>query len=81
MVIVIDPEALRRKYLEERRKRLRADGIDQYIRIADHFREYLEDPYLPVVERDPKTDHVTFAFVGGGRRTCHGRPPPRGRGR
>src|SRR5215472_871278 len=66
MVIVIDPEALRRKYLEERRKRLRADGIDQYIRIADHFPEYLEDPYLPVVERDPKTDHVTFAFVGGG---------------
>jgi cyclohexanone monooxygenase len=66
VAIVIDPEALRRKYREERDKRLRADGIDQYIRIADHFPGYLQDPYLPVVERDPKTDHVTVAFVGGG---------------
>ncbi len=66
MTAVIDPEVFRRKYLEERDKRLRADGIDQYIRIADHFPEYLDDPYMPVVNREPKTDHVTFAFVGGG---------------
>ncbi|MDP1632382.1 MAG: NAD(P)/FAD-dependent oxidoreductase [Caulobacter sp.] len=26
----------------------------------------MEDPYTPRVERAPKTDHVTFAFVGGG---------------
>ena len=66
MAAVLDPEALRRKYREERDKRLRADGIDQYIRIADHFPEYLEDPYMPVQKREPKTDHVTFAFIGGG---------------
>ena len=66
MTAVIDPEALRQKYREERDKRLRPDGIDQYIRIADHFPEYLEHPYESVVEREPKTDHVTFAFVGGG---------------
>jgi cation diffusion facilitator CzcD-associated flavoprotein CzcO len=66
MATVIDPEALRQKYREERDKRLRPDGIDQYVRIADHFPEYLEDPYMPVVEREPKTDHVTFAFIGGG---------------
>ena len=64
--IVIDPEALRHKYREERDKRLRPDGIDQYIRIADRFPDYLDDPYMPVVDREPKTDHVTFAFVGGG---------------
>ncbi len=27
---------------------------------------YLEDPYTPVVEREPLTDHVTVAFIGGG---------------
>jgi cation diffusion facilitator CzcD-associated flavoprotein CzcO len=66
MSVVIDAEALRRKYREERDKRIRPDGIDQYIRIAEHFPEYLDDPYMPVVEREPKTDHVTFTFVGGG---------------
>jgi cyclohexanone monooxygenase len=64
--MVIDSEALRQKYREEREKRLRADGMDQYIRIGDRFPEYLADPYMPVVQRDPKTDHVTVAFVGGG---------------
>src|SRR6516225_6149666 len=66
MSAVIDTEALRRKYAEEREKRIRPDGIDQYIRIADQFPKYLEDPYMPVVGREPKTDHVTFAFIGGG---------------
>ncbi|MFT3814006.1 MAG: NAD(P)/FAD-dependent oxidoreductase [Acidovorax sp.] len=62
----IDKEALRRKYLEERDKRLRPDGNDQYLRIAGQFSGYLDDPYTPRAERAPKTDHVTFAFVGGG---------------
>ena len=62
----IDKEALRRKYREERDKRLRADGNAQYLRIDDRFAHYLDDPYTPVVEREPLQDHVTFAFVGGG---------------
>jgi hypothetical protein len=62
----IDKEALRRKYAEERDKRLRPDGNDQYIEIKDQLGHYLEDPYVPVQERDPVTDHVTFAFIGGG---------------
>ncbi len=66
MTAVIDAVALREKYREEREKRLRPDGIDQYVRIADLFPEYLQDPYLPVLEREPKNDHVAFAFVGGG---------------
>src|SRR5579864_4723396 len=66
MLAAIDAEALRRKYREERDKRIRPDGIDQYIRIADQFPEYLDDPYVPVVEHEPKTDHVTFTFIGGG---------------
>jgi cation diffusion facilitator CzcD-associated flavoprotein CzcO len=62
----IDKDAIRERYRAERDKRLRTDGNDQYTRIAGLFDEYLEDPYTPVTPRAPKTDHVTFAFVGGG---------------
>ncbi|WP_327586660.1 NAD(P)/FAD-dependent oxidoreductase [Nonomuraea sp. NBC_00507] len=63
---VLDKEALRRKYREERDKRLRPDGNDQYLRLTGRLAHYLEDPYTPRTEREPKTDHVTVAFVGGG---------------
>jgi cation diffusion facilitator CzcD-associated flavoprotein CzcO len=64
--MTIDKAAIRRKYLEERDKRLRPDGNDQYLRIEGQLAHYLDDPYTPRVEREPVTDHVTFAFVGGG---------------
>ena len=63
---VIDKQALLARYVAERDKRLRADGNAQYIRLSGRFADYLEDPYTPRVERAPKTDHVTFAFIGGG---------------
>ena len=62
----VDKDALRRKYAEERDKRLRPDGNDQYIRLTGRFAHYLDDPYTPVTDRAPTTDHVTFAFIGGG---------------
>ncbi|WP_338697984.1 NAD(P)/FAD-dependent oxidoreductase [Bradyrhizobium sp. 26S5] len=62
----IDKERLRLKYQEERNKRLRPDGNDQYLQIKGRLAHYLDDPYTPVTERAPKTDHVTFAFIGGG---------------
>jgi cation diffusion facilitator CzcD-associated flavoprotein CzcO len=62
----IDKEGLRKKYLEERNKRLRPDGNDQYLQVTGRLARYLDDPYTPLTERAPKTDHVTFAFVGGG---------------
>jgi cation diffusion facilitator CzcD-associated flavoprotein CzcO len=62
----IDKERLRQKYLEERNKRLRPDGNDQYIEVKGQLAHYLDDPYTPVTPREPKTDHVTFAFIGGG---------------
>jgi len=63
---VIDKEALRRKYREERAKRLRPDGNDQYLRLSGQLAQYLDDPHTPRVEREPVTDHVTVAFIGGG---------------
>ena len=62
----LDKQALLAKYLEERNKRLRPDGNDQYLQIKGQLSHYLDDPYTPRQEREPKTDHVTFAFVGGG---------------
>ena len=62
----IDIDALKQKYAEERAKRLRPDGNDQYIELKDQFGHYLVDPYIPVVERAPLRDHVTVTFVGGG---------------
>ncbi|MCW2680503.1 MAG: monooxygenase [Frankiales bacterium] len=61
-----EKEALRQKYLQERDKRLRLDGNEQYQRLTGRFAHYLQDPYTPRVEREPKTDHVTVAFIGGG---------------
>src|ERR1044072_9619532 len=62
----IDKDRLRKKYIEERNKRLRADGNDQYIEVKGQLAHYLDDPYTPVTPREPRTDHVTFAFIGGG---------------
>ena len=61
-----DKEALLAKYRAERDKRLRPDGNAQYLQLKGQLSHYLDDPYTPFVERAPKTDHVTFAFVGGG---------------
>jgi len=62
----IDKEALLKKYRTERDKRLRAEGSAQYMRLEGHLAVTAQDPYTPFQERAPKTDHVTFAFVGGG---------------
>jgi cyclohexanone monooxygenase len=61
-----DKDALKQKYRAERDKRLRPDGNNQYLQIKDQLAHYLDDPYTPLQARDPKTDHVTFAFIGGG---------------
>ena len=62
----VDLETIRQKYAAEREKRLRPDGNNQYIRMTDEFAHYRADPHTPFVERPPVTDHVTFAFIGGG---------------
>src|SRR3954463_5181788 len=61
-----DPAALREKYREERDKRLRADGNDQYIEVAGDFARYVEDPYAAPIEREPLTDEVDVVIIGGG---------------
>ena len=60
-----DPDSLRAKYEFERDKRLRAEGNDQYIDISD-FDQYLEDPYVQPLNREPLFDEVEVAVIGGG---------------
>lgn len=62
----IDKKALLAKYIAERDKRLRDDGNAQYLDLEGNLAHYAADPHTPFVEREPVTDHVTFAFVGGG---------------
>src|SRR6266571_2509862 len=62
-----DPGAVRAKYLAERHKRMipgRADIRD--LRTDEHFRSYRNDPFTPVIERDPVADEVDVVIVGGG---------------
>jgi cyclohexanone monooxygenase len=61
-----DPDALREKYREERDKRLRADGNEQYVEVVGDFARYVEDPYVEPFERDPLTDAVDVVIIGGG---------------
>jgi cation diffusion facilitator CzcD-associated flavoprotein CzcO len=62
-----DADALRARYREERNKRLRDDGNEQYVEVTGKFAHYLEDPYVePGFRRAPLTDDVEVAVVGGG---------------
>jgi cyclohexanone monooxygenase len=62
----IDKDALKARYRAERDKRLRQDGNAQYVEITGRLSHYLDDPYTEVVEREPRHDHDTFTFIGGG---------------
>ena len=62
-----DPDALRDKYREERDKRLRPDGLDQYVELKGEFEHLEHDPYVaPGFAREPLTDEVDVALIGGG---------------
>ena len=62
-----DPDALRRKYREERDKRLRADGNDQYLEVKGTFAHFVDDPYVERgFSRAPLADEVEVVVIGGG---------------
>ncbi len=61
-----DPAALKKKYIAERDKRLRADGNQQYQEIKGQYAHYLEDPYVKPIQRAHLTDEVEVVVIGGG---------------
>ena len=64
--IDFDPATLKARYLQERDKRLRDDGNEQYIEVKGDFSNYVDDPYVERIERAPVFDEVEIAIIGGG---------------
>jgi cation diffusion facilitator CzcD-associated flavoprotein CzcO len=63
----LDVDALRQKYAEERARRLRPDGIAQYVEIAGEFAQFADDPWVEgTFTREPLTDEVDVAIIGAG---------------
>jgi cation diffusion facilitator CzcD-associated flavoprotein CzcO len=63
----VDIAALRQKYREERDKRVRPDGLDQYIEVTAEFSNYVDDPYVEAgFTREPIFDDVEVAVIGAG---------------
>jgi cyclohexanone monooxygenase len=63
----VDIPALRAKYLEERDKRLRPEGVHQYVDVSDDFIEFYEtDLYSAPVSRQAISDDIDVAVLGGG---------------
>ena len=62
-----DADALRTRYRQERDKRLRADGNEQYVEVTGKFAQFLDDPYVePNFNRAPLRDSVEVLIIGGG---------------
>ncbi len=63
----LDVDALRRRYAEERARRLRADGVAQYVEMTGAFARFAEDPWANGdLAREPLTDDVDVAIIGAG---------------
>ena len=53
----LDKDAIRAKYREERDKRLRPDGNEQYVEVVGRFARFVDDPYVEArLERDAAID-------------------------
>ena len=61
-----DADTLRNKYREERDKRLRKDGNEQYQEVSGKFAHFINDPYVAPDARPPIADFVEVAIIGGG---------------
>jgi cation diffusion facilitator CzcD-associated flavoprotein CzcO len=62
-----DPAELRRKYAEERERRLREDGNSQYREITGALEHYNQDPYVePGFTREPLHEQIDAVIIGGG---------------
>jgi hypothetical protein len=62
-----DPVALKEKYVAERDKRVRDEGVDQYILLDGKLSQYLKDPWIePGFERKPIEEETEVVIVGGG---------------
>lgn len=65
--VTFDVDALRAKYAFERDRRLRPDGIGQYVETTGAFARFVDDPWSdPDFSREPLSDDVDVAIIGAG---------------
>jgi len=65
--IEIDVEALKRRYDEERLKRIRPEANAQFQEMKGQFSRFADDPYAdPNFTRDPVVEDVDALIIGGG---------------
>jgi len=63
----IDVPAILEKYAQERDRRLRTEGQDQYLEPAGQFADICDDdPHRPRIEREPISEDLDAAVLGGG---------------
>ena len=66
-VLGFDPEQVRRKYAEERAKRLRDAGNEQFVEVAGEFAGFDADPHVePGFTRAPLREDLDVVILGGG---------------
>ncbi|CAN5269467.1 NAD(P)/FAD-dependent oxidoreductase [soil metagenome] len=63
---VYDADWVRAKYQIERDKRIRTDGLAQFVEVTADFSHYADDPYTERVDREPVNDHVQVLIIGAG---------------
>lgn len=63
---LIDRDAIHQKYAEERAKRIRPDGVEQFAELTGKFAFLEGDPFTVRTDRAPITDHMELLIVGGG---------------
>jgi cyclohexanone monooxygenase len=61
-----DPAELRKKYAEERTRRLRPDGNSQYQEITGTFAHFEDDPYVAPISREPVREDLDVVIMGAG---------------
>jgi len=61
-----DPAELRQKYAQERARRLRPEGNDQYREVAGQLARFEEDPYVKPSARPAIHEDIEALIVGGG---------------
>ena len=64
--MAVDTEFLRRKYQEERNKRIRQDANEQYLEPTGRYAHFVDDPYTPPVPREPVRREGEVVIIGGG---------------
>ena len=63
----VDLAAVREKYRQERDKRVRVDGNEQYQEVVGDFAYFVDDPYVAAAApREALSREVEVAVIGGG---------------